>query len=48
METIVPAITGALDGLDAQLLLLVPVALGVTVITWGTPRMVGFFKKIAK
>ncbi|MEV5004020.1 hypothetical protein [Nocardioides sp. LML1-1-1.1] len=32
----------------AELLLVVPAALGVAAIRWGGPVMVGFFKRLAK
>lgn len=48
MDGIAAPVIAALDGLSTELLLLVPIGLAVTAVTWGTPKAIGFFRKIAK
>lgn len=48
MEGLATAVIGGLDGLDAQLLLVIPAALGVAALRWGAPVMVRFFKSLSK
>lgn len=42
------AIVTGLDGFDTEALLVLPAGLAVVAFTWGAPKLVSFFKRIAK
>lgn len=48
MTGIGTAVNTALDGISAELLLVLPAGLGVAGLIWGAPKAVAFFKRIAK
>lgn len=42
------AVIDGFSGMSAQLLLIIPAALGLALLTWGAPKAVKFFKGLAK
>lgn len=47
MESIGTTVNGALSGIEAELLVVAPAAIGVAALLWGIPKAVRFFKRVA-
>lgn len=48
MDAVIPALTEAVGDFVTQGGLVIGIGMGVVGLIWGAPKLVGFFKRIAK